>query len=75
MGELRVSALGLIEETVKLAAGGVKGALLVFPAVVDGCWGSMERKTGLRLSEFCKIGCLARSSKVSAVPKELSPHY
>ena len=35
MGKLRVSALGLSQETVKLAACGVKGALLVFPAVVD----------------------------------------
>ena len=35
VGSLRVSALGLSEETVKLAAGGVEGALLVFPAVVD----------------------------------------
>jgi hypothetical protein len=32
---LRVSALELREETVKLAAGGVEGALFVFPAVVD----------------------------------------
>jgi hypothetical protein len=29
------SADGLSEEAVELAAGGVKGALLVFPAVVD----------------------------------------
>jgi hypothetical protein len=35
VGNLRVSALGLSDETVKLAAGGVEGALLVFPAVVD----------------------------------------
>jgi len=35
VGKLRVSARGLSEETVKLAAGRVKGALLVFPAVVD----------------------------------------
>ena len=34
MGNL-VSALGLSQETVKLAAGGVKGTLLVSPAVVD----------------------------------------
>jgi hypothetical protein len=30
-----VSALGLNEEAIELAAGGVEGALLVFPAVVD----------------------------------------
>ena len=35
VGNLRVSALGLNEEAVELAAGGVEGALLVFPAVVD----------------------------------------
>ena len=35
VGNLRVSALELREETVKLAAGGVEGALFVFPAVVD----------------------------------------
>ena len=35
MGKWRVLVLGLSEETVKLAAGGVEGALLVFPAVVD----------------------------------------
>ena len=35
VGNLRVSSLGLSQETIKLAAGGVKGALLVFPAVVD----------------------------------------
>ncbi len=35
MGEFRESALGLSEEAVKLAACGVEGALLVFPAVVD----------------------------------------
>src|SRR5882762_8087009 len=35
VGNWRVSALGLSEETVKLVAGGVEGALLVFPAVVD----------------------------------------
>jgi hypothetical protein len=34
VGNLRVSALGLSEEAVELAAGGVEGALLVFPAVV-----------------------------------------
>ncbi|MGA2150176.1 MAG: hypothetical protein ABSH49_35060, partial [Bryobacteraceae bacterium] len=34
VGNLRVSALGLNEEAVELAAGGVEGALLVFPAVV-----------------------------------------
>ena len=31
----RLSALGLSEETVELPAGGVEGALFVFPAVVD----------------------------------------
>jgi hypothetical protein len=31
----RLSVLGLSEEAVELAAGGVEGALLVFPAVVD----------------------------------------
>jgi len=35
VGNLRVSALGLSEEAVELAAGGVEGALLVFPSVVD----------------------------------------
>ena len=35
VGNLRVSALGLSEETVKLAAGGIERTLLVFPAVVD----------------------------------------
>ena len=35
MGNWRVLALGLSEEAVELAAGGVEGALLVFPAVVD----------------------------------------
>jgi hypothetical protein len=35
VGNLRVSALGLSEEAVELAAGGVEGALLVFRAVVD----------------------------------------
>ena len=35
VGNWRVSALGLSEEAVELAAGGVEGALLVFPAVVD----------------------------------------
>jgi hypothetical protein len=35
VGSLRVSRLGTSEEAVKLAAGGVEGTLLVFPAVVD----------------------------------------
>src|SRR5450756_248201 len=35
VGNWRASALGLSEEAVELAAGGVEGALLVFPAVVD----------------------------------------
>ena len=35
VGNLRVSALGLGEETVELAAGGIKRTLFVFPAVVD----------------------------------------
>jgi len=35
VGNLRVSGVGLSEEVVELAAGGVEGALLVFPAVVD----------------------------------------
>jgi len=35
VGNWQASALGLSEETVKPAAGGVEGALLVFPAVVD----------------------------------------
>ena len=33
VGNWRVSALGSSEEAVKLAAGGVEGALLVFPAL------------------------------------------
>ena len=35
VGNLRVSGLGLNEEAVELATGGVERALLVFPAVVD----------------------------------------
>jgi 2-polyprenyl-3-methyl-5-hydroxy-6-metoxy-1,4-benzoquinol methylase len=35
VGEFRGSARRLSEESVELAAGGVKGALVVFPAVVD----------------------------------------
>jgi hypothetical protein len=35
VGEFRGSARRLSEESVELAAGGVKGTLVVFPAVVD----------------------------------------
>jgi len=35
VGKWRASAAGLSEEAVKLPAGGVEGALLVFPPVVD----------------------------------------
>ena len=35
VGDWRVSTPGLSEETVELPTGGVEGALLVFPAVVD----------------------------------------
>ena len=65
------SALGLSEETVELPAGGVEGALLIFPAVVD------QRATILVYHIADELFCrkLSQRRVIVHLPDDLSAQY